>query len=228
MNPYLLIFFFFLFSPIITYAQGPETLWSPTFSYTWEFANRWTFNGKVNPRFFVYDNEREAYVPKELMERTEFQFIFDYALFGANIGGGYVLGPRPMPDTSTLNIEHRFLGQYSFSFYIRAARIGNRARAEYIYFTRNTNEVRFTYQLSYDIPLDGLEINVGENYLVVSNEFLGTVTGDFIMENRFYAGIGWQLKSDRKLETGIEHRADDYFNETSHSLLLVTSFYLNK
>lgn len=200
-------------------------------SYSWKYTDRWTFNGKINPRMFIYDKQSESYLPDDrLMERWEFQLMANYILFtGSSIGGGYILGLRTIADTSVLNIEHRALGQYTFSFYLGAARIGNRARAEYRYFTQEANELRFRYKLSYDIPLNGREIDPGENYLVVSNELLGAIVEEnFTPENRFYAGIGWQLRNRRKVETGVEHRADDYFNDTSHTLLFVTSFYLYK
>ncbi len=230
MKLYFLIFALGLLLPWVGYAQNVEMIWSPEFSYTWSDKGRWTFNGKINPRAFIYHNQTETYLPDRLMERWEFQLLANYALFiNSTVGGGYILGLRTLPDTSVFNIEHRALLQYGFSFYIGSARIGNRIRPEYRYFTLDDNEFRLRYKLSYDIPLNGREIDAGENYLVVSNEFLGAAANkEFSMENRIYAGIGWQMRNKRKLEAGIEYRADDYFNETEHALLLVTSFYLNK
>ncbi len=214
-----------------SFAQGVETLWSPELSFTWKYSNRWTFNGKANPRLFLYNNQNESYIPTDpLMERSEFQLLASYALFSnSSIGGGYLLGLRTMPDTSVINTEHKIMAQYTFSFFLGAARIGNRPRIAYRYFTRDVNEVRLSYKLSYDIPLNGRQVNPKEAYFVVSNEFLGAFAQkSFSPENRFYAAIGWQLSSKNKLELGAEYRADDYFGDTAHVLLFVTSLYFNK
>lgn len=118
--------------------------------------------------------------------------------------------------------QFRITQQYSINHRPFALRFGHRFRAEqHLYPDRTLH--RFRYRLAVDFPLEGLEVDPGEPYLVGSLEQLWSVArgNSPQYDARLVGQVGWNLDQGLKLQLGLEYRLEEYASDLPRSVLLV-------
>jgi hypothetical protein len=123
--------------------------------------------------------------------------------------------------------EVRLTQQYNRKSIFKTLRFGHRFRSEQRFYDEFT-AFRFRYRLALDIPLQGLKLDVGETYLVVTNEGLLTSTKIHKpeIEYRISPSLGVLLSEDLNLEFGVELRLDKLNIKMEERIFLNTSIEL--
>jgi|AntRauTorcE11897_2_1112592.scaffolds.fasta_scaffold07289_2 hypothetical protein len=123
---------------------------------------------------------------------------------------------------------HRTIQQVSIlqreSFY----RIGHRIRIDETFFQDAPLLFRARYRIKGQVPLQGLSLDPGENYLTVSNELIYMIQStEDDLENRLTAALGFYFDDKNKLEVGFDYRTDDYLvdNRFRHRLWFKFGYY---
>lgn len=204
----------------------PAWQWEPSFSYTYRFSSRWSANARV-----VSMQRRAAdalAVPRHTWERIELGGFATYSLLGGlNLSLGY-MQRRLDPLEVGGGWEQRITQQAAFVWYFHGQRIGNRFRSEQRFRPEGLTQ-RLRYRLSYDLPLNGAELDPGESYLLASEEVhlsLGARPGG---ANRIYLAWGHRFGSAHKLEIGLEHRWEGLgTGNDQHFLHLVTAWFISE
>lgn len=122
---------------------------------------------------------------------------------------------RPIQQVSILQRESQY-------------RIGHRIRTDQTFFNEAEMLWRLRYRIKGQIPLQGLELDPGEKYLIFSNELIYMYQdGEDDLENRFVMSLGFYIDDKNKLEVGFDYRTDDYLVEDRfrHRLWLKIGYY---
>lgn len=207
------------------YAQNSDWIWRPVISYSWKSSDRLSYSTKLE--FF---NSVPDFDNQEAIQYIEPQFSFSYSLSPrTKIGGGFY-SRWADPLYSGYAYEQRLLQQIGYVTYIGDRRIAHRARLEQRF--RDTNYLnRFRYQLSYDFPLNGEQLDPGEKYLFMFDDAMVAFNKNvFSGENRVGLGLGWYFSSKRKFEAALSYRTKNIFTDTDigHVFLISTSLYFNR
>ena len=142
--------------------------------------------------------------------------------FYGKISGGIMFRFNTIENSNNEN-ELRLSQQYSYSKRFNAFRIVHRAQLDER--IRSASTVwRLRYRLSGDLPLNGLKLDKGEFYLVISTESLLSVSSRFRPEwdQRFTIALGNQLMDKIKIQLDTEYRIEDYLGESNKRLFVVT------
>ncbi|NNF34191.1 MAG: DUF2490 domain-containing protein [Saprospiraceae bacterium] len=103
----------------------------------------------------------------------------------------------------------RSIQQISFVVLRDHARMGHRIRADQTYLPDASDQYRIRYRFSYEKPLQGLDLNPGEIYLILSDEVIYSyVPSESDMENRINIAIGYYQNATNKFQIGIDFRTD--------------------
>ncbi len=103
----------------------------------------------------------------------------------------------------------RTIQQISFLVLMEHLRIGHRIRADQTFLPDATDQYRIRYRFSVEKPLQGLDLNPGEIYIILSDELIYSYEpGESDMENRLNVALGFLLNSKNKLQIGIDFRTD--------------------
>jgi hypothetical protein len=93
-------------------------------------------------------------------------------------------------------------------------RIGHRVRIDQTFFSDAPLLFRARYRIKGQIPLEGRELDPGENYLSISNELIYMIQNiEDDLENRLTAALGFYFDDKNKFEVGLDYRTDDYLVE---------------
>ncbi|MHA7129103.1 DUF2490 domain-containing protein [Algoriphagus namhaensis] len=109
---------------------------------------------------------------------------------------------------------NRIIQQVSFIQRLRNYRLAHRFRTDQT-FEKNEDPVfRLRYRLALDIPLNGTTLDVGESYLVISNEPIFELQGEqFDIENRLVFTLGKLISEGQKFEYSLDYRTDGFFQD---------------
>lgn len=157
---------------------------------------------------------------------SETQLFATYEIWETTkISGGYGFRIRSLEAPID---EHRLMEQLAFVLYAPGGkRIANRVRLEQR--IRPDDYVnRLRYRFGFDSPLNGEQLDPGEAYIILSNEFLWTFNSvSQSSENRLYAGIGWFFNRKYKVESGIQYRLARVNENFENVIWLTNAFYIN-
>lgn len=174
----------------------------PHFNTSIKLNDQWKVNTKVEARFTAYRSaeENSAFDPE--FDRTDIAIVLSKKTGSRNaIGGGYQV--RVQNDKP----EHRLIQQYAFGSSPGGLRIAHRIAADQTYSTSGSPEYRFRYRVAIELPLNGQSTDPGEWYLKFNQESLPSIqSGDFELELRALASLGFQINDRKKLEAGIDYR----------------------
>lgn len=196
----------------------------PEFGLNAPINDRWSYLFKLESQNRIIDNAAMDYPSlryKHLL--TDLQSFMSvnitYSLKGA-------FGYQYRIDSDKTD-SHRSIQQIAWVSNFRTFRIGSRVRTDQTFLNDAPPEYRFRYRAASDIPLQGMKIDDGEQYLLLSNEFiLGIQSNEYSFENRFVAGIGHFFNNKEKLEFSLDYRTDPYFSGVNrHRLWIKISFY---
>ena len=220
---------FILSLPKASAQNGLLLQWEPEFSYTWELANRWSANTKAAFQQSLSPPTETEPQRQYQFNHMQVQFFATYSVWtNLKLSGGYTF--RINDPTETLGSHnHRLMQQLAFVSYLRGQRFANRFRLEQRF--RDEGYInRWRYRISFDVPLNGENVDPGEKYLVASDEWLFSFNNQgHESQNRLYLGIGWYANSQRKIEAGFQYRLDGIGTGTlDNTLWFTTAFYWNQ
>jgi len=212
----------FLFIVISSQAQDKsEVFHEHEFAFRHTFSKIYTANFGLSSRAFVYDNEstyriRQIQISHFSALKLDLKHSIALGIMYRNRGA--------FEDSSN---EIRLTQQFNRKSLFKTLRFGHRFRSEQRFYEDFT-AFRFRYRLALDMPLQGLKLDVGETYFVLSNE--GLLTNSKIhkpeIEYRLSPSIGILLSEDLNIEFGLELRLDRLNIKTENSLFFNTSVEL--
>lgn len=216
---YFILFFLML---SMSYAQNLQSGFLPNLTMSYSISENYKIVHKLESRFPSY-NDREQQFNAEF-ERFDFQNYLErkIGLF-SKLSVGYQLRFR-----TDNRYAHRTIQQLSWTDRLYGYRIGHRIRSDQTFSEDRKPEVRFRYRASFQIPLQGRQLDAGEYYLSLSDELVWSYRSpNADLENRINTGLGLYVNDKNKIETGIEWRAEEFFLEqVRHQLWLVFSWYI--
>lgn len=135
-----------------------------------------------------------------------------------------VLGSRKVGLNNTLaagyllrlekgNVGHRTIQQYTLVRSYNTFRLAHRFSADQTFSKQEPAEFRLRYRLSFDIPLDGQEVDDKEFYLKLNNEYLNSVQGGtYGLEIRLVPSLGYAFNDANKVELGVDYRLSEFLS----------------
>jgi len=203
-------------------AQTTESFHENEFAIRHSFSKTYSANFGLSSRAFLYTEG-------DLLYRMRQAQISHFSTFKLDLKHSLALGlmyrNRDLFEDSSN--EMRLTQQFNKKTISRTWRLGHRFRSEQRFY-ENFTEFRFRYRFAIDVPLQGLKLDVGETYFIVTNESL--LTSSKInkpeIEYRISPSIGLLLSKDLNLEFGIELRLDKLNIETENSYFFNTSIEL--
>ena len=208
---------------MLSYGQNDlEMLHENAFSVRHSFTNNYSANLELSSRAFLYAEETFLYQLQQI-QLSHFSTIkLDLK---QSIAFGILYRNRDSFEHSSN--EFRFTQQYNFKTISRTFRLGHRFRSEQRFYNDFT-AFRFRYRFAIDVPLQGLKLDVGETYLLVTNEGLFTTISKEKPEigYRISPTLGLQASNDLTIEFGIEVRLSEINIKTKESIFFNTSIDL--
>ena len=180
-------------------------------------------NKKLNQKWNIhneiqYRNYNAIGDLEQLLLRTGLGYTFNENKHHVLLGYGYILSENYIGNTDdkvSIN-EHRLFQQFTSKQSIGRVKLNHRYRFEQR-FVEDDFKLRFRYFLALNIPFCNIENQNSSYYFSAYNEiFLNTKTAVFD-RNRVYAGIGYNINKNIRLEAGymnqfFETSSRDQFN----------------
>ena len=193
-----------------------------------EFATRhsvtkaYSINFALSSRAFVFTDDDLTYRMRQLQLSHFSTLKLDLR---HSIGLGLMYRNRDAFEASSNEI--RLTQQLNRKTVSRTWRLGHRFRSEQRFYD-DYIEFRFRYRFAMDVPLQGLKLDVGETYLVITNEGLLTNSNRIKpeIEYRFSPSVGVLLTEDLNIEFGLELRLDKLNIATEDTVFFNTSVEL--
>lgn len=219
-----IISFLFLFVSLSSHAQNDtEASHENVFAIRHSFSNSYNANFELSSRAFMYTEDEAVYRLQQLQLSHFSTFKLDLK---QSVALGLMYRNRDAFEDSSNEI--RLTQQYNYKTISRTLRLGHRFRSEQRFYDDFT-AFRFRYRLAIDVPLQGLKLDVGETYLVVTNEGLFTTTKVRKPEigYRISPSLGILVSKDLNIEFGLELRLSELNIKTEESVFLNTSVELS-
>lgn len=161
-------------------------------------------NFKTESRHITFRNN-ELTVQNELVD---FSTLLSTKLdVNKTLAGGFLLRVRDN------EIFGRFIQQYTLVQNTDALIWAHRIATDQT-FGGGIDVFRLRYRLSCQIPLNGQDVNDGEFYLKVGNEYLNAFQkNDHDLELRLAIMLGYEITDNNKLEFGIDSRFDSFIDD---------------
>ena len=215
-----LLLFVILSVNFFGYGQNDfEMLHENAFSLRHSFSKNYNANFELSSRAFAYTDEDFVYNLQQLQ-------ISHFSTFKLDLKQSLALGllyrnREAFEDSSN---EIRLTQQYNLKSISRTFRLGHRFRSEQRFYNDFT-AFRFRYRFAIDVPLQGLKLDVGETYLILTNEGLLSTAKNAKPEigYRISPSIGLQASNDLTIEFGIELRLSELNINTRESIFFNTS-----
>jgi hypothetical protein len=201
--------------------------WEPHISLTWYPSDRWNFHSDISS-LQALENGLVDGTDFGATERLEIKLFSTYRFFSGNrISLGYQYRSIDPFERET-GSENRVIEQFAFVFQRLPFRIVNRIQMEQRFLSEGFQN-RIRYRFSYDAPLNGNELDVGEAFLKATNEIMfafNDKSSDW--ENRSSAGLGWLLTNRKKLEFILQYRVTDIGSRSrKQGFHIMTNFYIS-
>lgn len=208
-----------LFSTFLQAQENLTVYWQPQTSFNYKVAKNYSHNFSLANRSYLYQEEDFQFKARQI-DLSHFSNL----KIGDNqsLGFGVQYRFREVFEDDKAN-ELRFTQQYNSTQKFRSLRLGNRFRAEQR-ITPSQTIHRFRYRLALDLPLQGVQLDIGESYFIASTESLLSVAESNKPEydQRITAYLGWLLSEKTKLQVGSEFRFENYTQNTENILFLLT------
>lgn len=214
-----------LITSFILQSQDNRTIyWQPDVSVNHDVSPLYSQNFSLTNRNYLYQDQKAKLSVRQLDLAHFSKLKID---FDKSLGFGVQYRFRENFERDEEN-ELRLTQQYNVTYKTRSIRLGNRLRSEQrITSTRTTH--RFRYRFAVDVPLKGLELDVGEPYFIASTESLLSVGRALapMYDQRLTSHIGWSLPKGVKLQLGIEYRLENYSQQTEQVFFFLNSLILS-
>ena len=215
--------FLFWLLPVLVFSQENfEGLGESSLSLNHKINNRLDFNYSLKSRYFLYNDAELTYDQRQL----DFAYFSTYKLnLSHSVSFGIQYRNRSIFNDS--GNELRLTQQLNIKTSLQKLRFGHRFRFEQR-ILEDLTLLRSRYRFALDFPLNGLELDIGEAYLVPSMEILLTNNHKIKpeMDHRTTIQIGWLLTEKLKVQGGFEYRFEALNLDTQHVLFVLTSAIL--
>ncbi len=204
-----------------SYAQNEIGL-IPQINSDFKIGESWKVNSKFEGRQIFFKNPYPAGQNQKEFDRFDIELVATKSLDPLRaFGGGYLI--RRADNSFT----HRFIQQYALTRKLLTSRLSHRFRTDQTIEKDESLQWRLRYRLSWEKPLNGFEIDPGEFYLKLNNEYLGILQDSKgNLEIRGLASVGYDISDKNKIETGIDYRVENLIrSETKHLLFLSIGLY---
>lgn len=158
----------------------------------------------------------------------QFSSNVNYQLgFSDRIGGGLMYRFNSIGKDGISN-EFRITQEYIHIFKYEALRLAHRLKLDQRTFEALSPEFRFRYRISLDMPLNGLKLDPGEFYALISAETLLNSGTAFEPEwdQRINLSIGNQILENIKLQIDAQYRGEDFTSATKNQIFLIASLII--
>jgi hypothetical protein len=162
---------------------------------------------------------------EQLLLRTGLGYSFNENKQNVLLGYGYILSENYINNTDEkvcVN-EHRIFQQFISKQQMGSVKLSHRYRFEQR-FVESDFKLRFRYFLSLNIPFNKKETINNTFYLSAYNEiFLNTKTSIFD-RNRVYAGLGYNVNKQLRLEAGYMSQLFETFSRDQFNIITFLTF----
>ena len=156
--------------------------------------------------------------------RTDMTFSLSNSL-GApgNFSAGYMLINEPGED------RHRLIQQYTLVDEWWNLRWAHRIMTDQTFGMGFAPRFRLRYRLATEIPLNGQEVDAGELYLRLNNEYVNEIRdGKYDIEIRLVPLMGYAILPNARLEWGMDYRTDSFIrNRMRNNYRFTLNYFLN-
>lgn len=199
---------------------------APEITLSRSLAGKLQLVGKVESQQYTFEDDPNGRVDwRHMHKATDFQFFMARSFHPLwKVAGGYQYQLSGNGDDS-----HRAIQQLSFVQPLEGFRLGHRLRTDQTFYPEAKNQYRLRYRLSGELPLQGVTVDPGEYYLILSNELLYEWQGGADdLENRGVLALGFYFNRVHKLEAGMDYRRDRYLRAGQRRRLwLSVGWYVN-
>jgi Protein of unknown function (DUF2490) len=201
-----LLFVILLISGNPTFAETQQLYgFRPQISLTKVVSDRWDFNVFSSNNSNLTNNQ----FPADIQHYFQTSPIYKYSPNLNFVFLGYIY-QRTNPFSDSFVNENRLFQQVIYGTDTLFGRFTHRVRFEERFINnRAAGETPFSTRLRYQVallvPLQGSELDNGEFYFNIYNEFYFSLTGArnaLYSENWSYAGIGYQTAEHGRIEVG--------------------------
>lgn len=197
----------------------------PELSITKKISQLNRLNFKIENQEVIFDNRDSSLDnPQFTHYRTDVMFFFDRSIRpGVSVAMGIFHRFQENED------GNRIIQQLALLQRMRNLRINHRFRTDQTFTRYQELEVRFRYRFSAEIPMNGVTVDPGEFYLVISEEpIFSQKAGEFEIENRIALALGKLFNKNEKLEWAVDYRTDGFIQEGFRTRLWgKISYYYN-
>lgn len=233
--------FVFVFLLIFSGAISAETQqlygFRPQISLTKFVSDRWDYNvfssnnSNLNDKTFG-----NTQYPTVIHQDFQTSLIYKYSPNLNLVLLGYIY-QRNNPFSDNFVNENRLFQQFVYGTDTFFGRLTHRVRFEERFIHNRSTEqtplsTRLRYQIGLLVPLQGRELDDGEFYFNISNEFYFSLTGvrnAFYSENWSYAGIGYQIPKYGRVEVGplVQRAIINQQHDVRYTNLLLINWSFN-
>lgn len=204
-----------------SYAQNEIGL-IPQINSDFKIGELWKVNSKLEGRQIFFKNPYPDGLNEREFQRLDVELVATKSIDPLHaLGGGYLI--RRADNSFT----HRFIQQYAITRRLLTSRISHRFRTDQTFERDESIQLRLRYRISWEKPLNGLELDPGEFYLKLNNEYLGILQdGKGDLEIRGLASLGYDISDKNHVETGVDYRVENLTGSgATHKLFLSIGLY---
>lgn len=187
----------------------------PSLNLNQKFNKGWRLNYRAESRLSGAEGKfSEPLVSDARHELTDLSIIGSRKV-GLNntLAAGYLFRMEQS------GITQRTIQQYTLVNSYNSFRLAQRFSADQTFSKTEAAEFRLRYRLSFDIPLNGQEVDDREFYLKINNEYLNSLQGGgYGLEIRVVPSLGFAFNDDSKIELGIDYRLSDFLKGPAESV----------
>lgn len=221
----VLVLVFLLLQNVVNAQSTYEIGALPSFNLNNKLKNNWSLNYKLESRQLFQRGEINGVSEKKYAYLLTDVSVVAAKKIGLNskIAAGYLL--RFEQD----DIYHRLMQQYILVQKMAGFRLAHRFLIDQTFSEAEKMELRLRYRISTEIPLNGKSVDAGEFYIKLNNEYVNSFqASEYDLEIRVVPLIGYDIKENFKIETGMDYRVDSFINSISdQSYWLVLNFFVN-
>ncbi len=215
------LFIIFSFTHHSFYAQNSEFSSGllPSITFSTPFAENFQFTAKLESMQEMFSNDyKNGDYYEYSYKRTDLQGFVTYKInpfWSTAAGYQYRL-------VNANENAHRTIQQLALVQRKTGYRLGHRFRADQTFRDSESIEYRFRCRLSAEFPLQGLEVDPGEFYLLLSDEAIFSLQDDEKdVENRLVSSMGYYFSSRHRFEAGLDFRTDKILVNGSRNRLWI-------
>ncbi len=193
----------------------------PRISLSTQMTDRIKWAGGLESRQILFDDtNQEAFTYDYVLTDISTVLSIKIGAYGV-LNGGYLLRLEGN------QVAHRTIQRYNIVHRYNALRIGHRFATDQTFSRYESPEFRARYRITIEKPLLGDQIDPGEFYIKLGNEYLVSYQeNETNLELRILPFLGFEMDPKSKIEFGLDYRIGNLLNEgTENDLWLSFSWF---